>query len=210
MRQTCLGNRGGTIHLSAPSREGSKVARVRSIASAELPPDLADLYERFAGDYGPFRNQVAVFAHVPPALRHLMALLMELRAAATLPKRYLEIAIVVVSKLNECHYCVAHHEPFLAVEGISPQGIDRLLEPDNPELDDIDRLVIAYAQAAWETPNRIPDSLFQHLRQHFSEAQIVELTLRITLCGFFNRFNDALQIEEEAEAHATLAALGAQ
>jgi hypothetical protein len=31
--------------------------------------------------------------------------------------------------------------------------------------------------------------------------------LRITLCGFFNRFNDALQIEEEAEAHAP--ALGA-
>ena len=29
-----------------------------------------------------------------------------------------------------------------------------------------------------------------------------ELTLRIALCGFFNRFNDALQIEEEAEALA--------
>jgi hypothetical protein len=30
-----------------------------------------------------------------------------------------------------------------------------------------------------------------------SQAQIVELTLRITLCGFFNRFNDALQIDNE-------------
>jgi len=175
------------------------MARVRSIESAELPPDLAKIYERFAGSYGPFRNQVAVFAHVPAAMKHLMSLLMELREAATLPKRYLEVAIVVVSKLNECHYCVAHHKPFLAVEGISPEGIDRLLEPDNPELDDVDRLVIAYAQAAWETPNRIRDSLFTQLRTHFSEAQIVELTLRITLCGFFNRFNDALQIEEEAE-----------
>ena len=126
--------------------------------------------------------------------------------AATLPKRYLEIAIVVVSKLNECHYCVAHHKPFLAVEGVSPEGIDRLLEPDNPELDEVDRLVIEYAQAAWETPNRIRDSVFVRLRRHFSEAQIVELTLRITLCGFFNRFNDALQIEEEPEAHARLAA----
>ncbi len=175
------------------------MARVRDIPSAELPPDQAAIYEQFAGLYGPFRNQVAVFAHVPAALRHLMPMLMELRAAATLPKRYLEIAIVVVSKLNECHYCVAHHKPFLAVEGISPEGIDRLLEPDNAELDDIDRLVIEYAKLAWETPNRIRDSVFQRLRQHFSEAQIVELTLRITLCGFFNRFNDALQIEEEAE-----------
>ena len=36
---------------------------------------------------------------------------------------------------------------------------------------------------------------------------MVELTLRITLCGFFNKFNDALQIEEEPEAAARVAAL---
>jgi uncharacterized peroxidase-related enzyme len=138
-----------------------------------------------------------VFAHVPAAMRHLMSMLMELRTAATLPKRYVEIAIVAVSKLNECHYCVAHHKPFLAVEGLSLEAIDRLLDKDNPELDDVDRVVIDYAQAAWEAPNRIRDSLFDRLRMHFSEAQIVELTLRITLCGFFNRFNDALRIEEE-------------
>lgn len=177
------------------------MARVRSIQSAELPPDQAAIYEQFAGAYGPFRNQVAVFAHVPAAMKHLMSMLMELREAATVPKRYVEIAIVVVSKLNECHYCVAHHKPFLVVEGISADGIDRLFEPDHPELDEVDRLVVEYAKVAWETPNRIRDSLFSRLRQHFSEAQIVELTLRITLCGFFNRFNDALQIEEEEDVH---------
>ena len=175
------------------------MARVRSIPSSELTDDLASIYEAFAGAYGPFRNQVAVFAHVPAALRHLMSMLMELRAAKTLPKRYLEIAIVVVSKLNECHYCVAHHKPFLTVEGLSSDGVDRLLDPDNPELDDTDRLVVEYARVAWENPQRIPDRLFDRLRAHFTEAQIVELTLRTTLCGFFNRFNDALQIEEEAE-----------
>ena len=187
------------------------MARVRDVASSELPDDLAEIYERFAGAYGPFRNQVAVFAHVPAALRHLMSMLMELRAANTVPKRYVEIAIVVVSKLNECHYCVAHHKPFLAVEGLSPDGIDRLLDyRDHPELSDVDKLVVEYAQVAWETPNRIKDSLFARLREHFSEAQIVELTLRITLCGFFNRFNDALGIDEEPEAHASLEALTAR
>ncbi|MBR0665128.1 carboxymuconolactone decarboxylase family protein [Roseomonas hellenica] len=185
------------------------MARVRDIPSSELPPDLAAIYERFAADYGPFRNQVAVFAHVPAALRHLMAMLMELREAKTLPKRYLEIAIIVVSKLNECHYCVAHHTPFLTVEGISPAGIDRILDyRDHPELDEVDRVVVEWAIAAWETPNRIRDALYQRLRAHFSEAQVVELALRTTLCGFFNRFNDALQIEEEQEAQARLAAAG--
>lgn len=184
------------------------MARVRDIASPELTPELARIYEDFASDYGPFRNQVAVFAHVPAALRHLMPLLMELREAATLPKRYLELAIVAVSQVNACDYCVAHHKPFLAVEGVSASGVDRLLDyRDHPELDPIDRLVVEYAVAATERPNRLPDSLFTRLRQHFTEAQIVELTLRITLCGFFNKFNDALQIEEESEAAARVAAL---
>jgi len=184
------------------------MARVRDIAAAELSSDLARIYQEFAGTYGPFANQVAVFAQVPAALRHLMPLLMELRAAKTLPKRALELAIVTVSQLNACHYCVAHHKPFLAVEGVSSAGADRLLDyRDHPELADADRLVVEYAIAAWGRPNRIPDELFGRLRRHFSEAQIVELTLRITLCGFFNKFNDALQIEEEPEAAERLAAL---
>jgi len=185
------------------------MARVRDIDPHELPTDLARIYEDFAGTYGPFRNQVAVFAHVPAALRHLMPLLMELREAQTLPKRYLELAIVAVSKLNECEYCVAHHTPFLAVEGVSAAGAQRILDyRDHPELDETDRLVVEYAIAVTERPNRLPEAMFTRLRRHFSDAQIVELTLRIALCGFFNRFNDALQIEEEAEAANAVAALG--
>jgi len=184
------------------------MARVRSIPSSELPADLAAIYDRFVAGYGPFANQAAVFAHVPPALRHLMSMLMELREAATLPKRYLELAIVVVSRLNECDYCVAHHKPFLAVEGISPAGIDAVMEWQNhPELTEVDRLVVEYTIQTWTDPHRLREKMFARLREHFSEAQIVELTLRLTLCGFFNKFNDALGIEEEAEASARVAAL---
>jgi uncharacterized peroxidase-related enzyme len=184
------------------------MARVRNIEPAELSAELAEIYREFAGSYGPFRNQVAVVAHVPAALRHLMGLLIELRAAGTLPKRALELAIVTVSQLNACHYCVAHHKPFLVVEGVSAAGADRLLDyRDHPELDTVDKLVVEYAIAAWDHPGRIPDALFGRLREHFSEAQIVELTLRITLCGFFNKFNDALGIEEEPEAVERLAAV---
>lgn len=89
--------------------------------------------------------------------------------------------------------------------GVSPAGVDRILDYRNhPEFDDRDKLVVEYAIAAWDQPNRVADGLFARLRQYFSEAQIVELTLRITLCGFFNKFNDALGIEEETEAVAAL------
>ena len=54
-----------------------------------------------------------------------------------------------------------------------------------------------YAVAVSDSPGRIRDAIFERLREHFTEAEIVELTLRIALCGFFNRFNDALQIGME-------------
>lgn len=183
------------------------MARVRDVPPEELPADLRSIYEAYASDYGPFRNQVAVLAHVPAALRHLMPMLMELRNEHTLSRRYIELAIVVVSKLNECHYCVAHHKPMLAVEGLSPEAADRVLDYENhPDLDAVDKLVVEYAIKVTSDPNRIRDNVFERLRQHFTEAQIVELTLRATLCGFFNRFNDALQVEEEAEAHEVASA----
>ena len=182
------------------------MARVRDIGPAELPAEAREVYERFVAGYGPFREQAAVLAHCPPAVTHLMGLLLELRASGTLRRRYLELAIVAVSKLNECHYCVAHHKPMLMVEALSSAGVDRVLDyQDHPEFDDVDRLVVEYTIAVTNEPQRIRDALFERLRARFSEAEIVELTLRIALCGFFNRFNDALQIDDATPAHAEAA-----
>src|SRR5262249_36570446 len=177
------------------------MARVRSIPSSELSANIAGIYEEFASSYGPFRNQVAVFAHVPSAVEHLMGLLLDLKRRRNLNWRYVELAIVVTSKLNECHYCVAHHTQPLRVEGVSDEAI-AMLPGLHPELDEVDRLVVEYTIAVTNNAQRIPERTFAALRRHFSEAQIVELTLRIALCGFFNRFNDALQIDNEFEAHA--------
>ena len=173
------------------------MARVRDVTINEVPEDVRPTYERFAGEYGPFLNQVKVFAHRPPAVRHLMGLLLELADEALLPKRYLEIALVVVSKLNECTYCVAHHTPRLVDQGLAPETVARILDPDCPGLDDLDRLVRDYVVQVTDNPGRIRDAMFERLREHFTEAEIVELTLRTALCGFFNRFNDALQIGME-------------
>ena len=53
------------------------------------------------------------------------------------------------------------------------------------------------------------DAIFDELNKHFTEQQIVELTLRTALCGFFNRFNDALQIGMEDGVIEDMLALGA-
>ena len=170
------------------------MARVRDIEAGELTGEAREVYERFAGDYAPFLNQAKVFAHRPVALRHLMGMLLELSDEALLPKRYLEIALVVVSKLNQCEYCVVHHAPRLVKEGLDAEVVARVLEPHCPGLDEVDLLVRDYAVEVTERSGQIRDRMFERLRQHFSEEQIVELTMRTALCGFFNRFNEALQI----------------
>ena len=53
-------------------------------------------------------------------------------------------------------------------------------------------------------PGRIRDAVFQGLKAHFTDAQVVELTLRIALCGAYNKLTESLQIDNELsepEAH---------
>ena len=183
------------------------MARVSDVELDAVPEDVKPIYERYASEYGPFLNQVRVFAHRPVAVKHIMGLLLELKDEQILPKRYLEIALVTVSKINECRYCVAHHTPRLIQQGLAPETAANILEPDCPGLDTVDRLVRDYSVEVTERFQYIRDNMFEELRRHFSEEQIVELTLRISLCGFFNRFNDALMIgmEDNVKADVLLA-----
>ena len=137
-------------------------------------------------------------------MRNLYRMLIELREEDVLPRRYVELAVLTTSRLNRCTYCVAHHAPMLRVEGLGLEAVEALLEGAcHPDLDEVDRLVVDYARLVTETPGQIRDAVFERLRRHFSEAQIVELTWRIALCGAFNRFNDALQLEIEPEVALT-------
>ncbi len=173
------------------------MARVHEIELNEVPKDIQNIYREYSTNYGPFINQVKVFAQRPPALKHIMGMLLEMDKEALIPKRYLEISVIVVSRLNQCEYCVDHHTPRLLVEGFSQETVDRILEEDCPGLDELDQLVRDLAIQVTHTPANIPEKVFDGLRNHFTDPQIVELVLRISLCGFFNRFNDALQIENE-------------
>lgn len=180
------------------------MARISYVERDQATPRVHHIFAAMA-DYGPFMNQVRTLAHRPPILDHVMSMLFELRRDAVLPRRLVELAVVTVSKLNQCRYCIAHHGPVLEVEGLSPAGIDRLPDhSDHPELDQVERLVVEYAVQVTEAAGRVSDALFERLRAQFTEPQIVELTWRIALCGAFNRVNDALQLEIEPEAEAGL------
>jgi uncharacterized peroxidase-related enzyme len=185
------------------------MARVSDVEIDDVPENARETYQRFAHEYGPFINQVKVFAHRPPALRHIMGLLLELKEEAILPKRYLEIALVVVSKLNECTYCVAHHTPRLIEQGLPVAAVEDILADEIEGFDEVDMLVRDFARQITEKPQYMRDKIFDDLKAHFTEEQIVELALRSTLCGFFNKFNDALMIGMEEGVVADMLAHGA-
>lgn len=181
--------------------------RVSEVGPESLSGEDRKIFERYITDYGPFENQARIFAQRPPALRHIMGLLLDLADEAVLPKRYLEIALVVVSKINECEYCVAHHAPRLVGQGFQPDAAVHILDEQVPGFDEVDMLVRDYAVQVTNNFQYMRDAIFDELKKHFTEAQIVELTLRIALCGFFNRFNDSLQIamEDGVEDHVAAA-----
>ena len=57
------------------------MTRLSYIERDEAPADLHEIYDAVEG-YGAFANQVRTMAHCPPILKHIMSLLIELRATA--------------------------------------------------------------------------------------------------------------------------------
>ena len=173
------------------------MARVKTADPAKLSADDRAFFEKTAA-YGTFGSLVGTLANRPPIMRNTFGLLLELKAENVLPQRYLELALVTVSKLNECTYCVSHHTPHLKINDISEQAARNVLDYENQaEFDEVDKLVIEYAIEVTQRWNFVPDEIFDRLRAHFTDEQIVELTWRAALCGAFNRFNDVLQLDIE-------------
>ena len=110
------------------------------LASSALPPAYASIYEEFVESYGPFRNQAAVLAHVPPALEHLSKLLMELKARQGVKPRYVELAIVVTSNSMPAVIASPITRPSSHVAGLSAAAVEALPQAGHPDLDAVDRL----------------------------------------------------------------------
>jgi uncharacterized peroxidase-related enzyme len=174
------------------------MARVSTLLSNQLPEGPArTIFEKVENEYGAFGNMLGVLAHRPASIEHIYGLLLQFAAEGNISKLHLEIVLVTASKANECSYCVSHHAPKLAAQHVSVETVERILDADVPGLGPVELLVRDYALAV--TRQRVGDSLVTRLREHFSESQIVELTLRAALCAFFARFNEALDVQLEPE-----------
>ena len=58
----------------------------------------------------------------------------------------------------------------------------------------LEKLVLDYAVAMTNTPVEVPDALFARLREHFADAELVELTAAIAWENYRARFDHAFGI----------------
>ena len=61
----------------------------------------------------------------------------------------------------------------------------------------MERAALEYAERITTTGQKVDDALFDELKKHFSEAQIVELTAAIAMENFRSKFNPPLGIEAQ-------------
>lgn len=63
------------------------------------------------------------------------------------------------------------------------------------DFSDKEKVALRLAERVTRDSHTVDDQFWSELRKHFDEGEIIELLAVIGLFNYFNRFNDALQME---------------
>lgn len=83
--------------------------------------------------------------------------------------------------------------------GITEADIAAISEGDYGPFSGKERAVLLWAEHVTLNTARERDDVFQEVKKHFTDSEIVELTMVITYFNMRNKFNDALAIPIEAQ-----------
>ena len=114
-----------------------------------------------------------------------------------LERRVKELVIITASKTNECQFCTNSHCDLVAIADIVEDPL--VVIEDTDTLAPRERVAVAYTRAAMADSNAIPSSLAERLHEHFSDAELVELTFLIGYINMLNLFNNCLDVRYHGE-----------
>jgi AhpD family alkylhydroperoxidase len=138
---------------------------------------------------------VQVYAHVPVLFRGYAKLEQATARLHRLDKRLHALAELKAATLTQCGYCIDMGSAISRRWGLTDEEILALPSYQaSPLFSELDKLVLGYAVGMSRTPTHVPEELFDRLRQHLDDGQIVELTHHIALENMRGRFNLALGI----------------
>jgi AhpD family alkylhydroperoxidase len=149
--------------------------------------------------YGrPMEPTRAIAHHKPLLLGYGAIALAHERYAHALAQRLRHLAMLRAAQLIGCEWCLDFGSWLAQNAGIAEDELRDLARwSESERFDELDRLVLEYADAMTRTPVDVSDELFARLRERFDERQLVELTLTIGLENLYSRTNWALGIEGE-------------
>ena len=161
----------------------------KEAAAAEVQPILNKL-DHALGKVPAF---FGTMARVPGALATFAPFYEAVIDHGTVERKYKELGYLKASLINGCEYCYRAHSASGKKNGVTDAQIQALaFYHRSSAFDAKEKAVVLYAERVTRGAAGIRAAELQELKQYFSDDQIVELTLAISMANFTNRFNDAL------------------
>jgi alkylhydroperoxidase family enzyme len=180
------------------------VARVKMIKPDEADAQTRAVYQGVIAQWGRISNFSQVLAHQPAALAGWMLPneAIRLRNVKSDPEyvKILQLVIIKTSALNRSAYCMSHNVPLGKKVGLTADQIAAAQSNDymtSGELDDRQKAAIRWAEAVTMMQARDDEDAFTAMKAHFTEKQIVEITVFCGMWNYSNRLCEALHIDLE-------------
>lgn len=160
--------------------------------------EAAALADRIAAERGSVLHLYQMLLHSPPAAEGWLTYLTAIRHRCGLDGAIRELVIMRIAHLNRAPYEADQHAPIALREGLRQDQLDALALSEIPEdrFDARERAVLAYADAMTRSV-QVPDAVFQAVRPHFQDRELVELTATIAAYNMVSRFLEALQVHSD-------------
>jgi alkylhydroperoxidase family enzyme len=174
------------------------MARISYIEEQDRP-ELAAYIAKIKGARGGLINIYKLLLHSPTVAMTWFEHIGALRRKTKLTPRLREIAIVRVAQAAKYAYALNQHVPHIAVpDGVSLEECEALKDwKPSKFFNAAERAALAYVDAMIARPE-VPDDVFDPLRNHYTEREIVELTVLVGTYLMHNRVFAALRVDIEA------------
>ena len=138
------------------------------------------------------------FAHCPDMMMGMMGFAGAMKTKTTLPERLRELVRLRIAFFNQCRSCMAIRYTDALNDGVTEDLVCSLEKPAEAEnLTPAEKAAINYGELMAANHLAIDDAIYDDLRAHFSEAQIVELGMWAAFCVGFGRLAATWHMVEE-------------
>ena len=138
------------------------------------------------------------FAHCPDQALGLMAFGGALKRNRQLPERLVELVRLRIAFFNQCRSCMAIRYSDAVADGVDEGAVCSLEKPQEADnLSAAEKAAIRFGELMATDHLAIGDATFANLREHFSEAEIVELGMTCAFFVGFGRLGATFHMVEE-------------